>query len=82
MSSSGVKPRFVPTKWESIDPTQVAAQGKSVRIISNTSRIFLAVTISKWDFDQESTLRGHESLYEDLAEISRTSTDNNNLNNE
>ncbi|CAF5123505.1 unnamed protein product, partial [Rotaria sp. Silwood1] len=27
-SSSTVKPRFVPTKWESIDPTQVATQGK------------------------------------------------------
>ncbi|CAF3517404.1 unnamed protein product [Rotaria sp. Silwood1] len=65
-SSSTVKPRFVPTKWESIDPTQVATQ---------------AVTISKWDFDQESTIKGNESLYEDLAETSRTSSDNNNNNN-
>jgi hypothetical protein len=30
--SSTIKPRFVPTKWESIDPTQVAAQGKILRI--------------------------------------------------
>ena len=40
---------------------------------------FLAVTISKWDFDHESTVKGNESLYEDLAE---TSTENNNSNNE
>lgn len=26
-SSSTVKPRFVPTKWQSIDPNEVAAQG-------------------------------------------------------
>ncbi|CAF0996199.1 unnamed protein product [Adineta steineri] len=63
-SSSEIKPRFVPTKWQSIDPSQVAAQ---------------AVTISKWDFDQESTIKGNESLYEDLAE---TSKDNNHTNND
>jgi hypothetical protein len=27
-SSSAVKPRFVSTKWQSIDPNEVAAQGK------------------------------------------------------
>lgn len=26
-SSSMIKPRFVPTKWQSIDPNEVAAQG-------------------------------------------------------
>ncbi|CAF4064492.1 unnamed protein product [Rotaria sp. Silwood2] len=62
-SSSTIKPRFVPTKWESVDPTLITTQ---------------AVTISKWDFDQESTIKGNESLYEDLAETSRTSSDNNN----
>jgi U2-associated protein SR140 len=66
-SSSTVKPRFVPTKWQSIDPNQVAAQ---------------AVTISKWDFDQESTVKGTESLYEDLAETSQTSSDNHHINND
>jgi U2-associated protein SR140 len=66
-SSSSTKARFVPTKWQSIDPTEVAAQ---------------AVTISKWDFDQESAVKGTESLYEDLAETSRTSNENNNTNND
>jgi hypothetical protein len=80
--SSTAKPRFVPTKWESIDPTQVAAQGKLFRIKTKNIFYFLAVTISKWDFDQESSVKGNESLYEDLAETSRTSSENNNLNNE
>jgi hypothetical protein len=56
-----------------------------LRIIENDQKyvsIFLAVTISKWDFDQESAVKGNESLYEDLAELSRTSTENNNINNE
>ncbi|CAF3945557.1 unnamed protein product [Rotaria magnacalcarata] len=66
-SSSTVKPRFVSTKWESVEPTQVATQ---------------AATISKWDFDQESAIKGNESLYEDLADISRTTFDNNNPNND
>ncbi|CAF0807648.1 unnamed protein product [Rotaria sordida] len=66
-SSSTAKPGFVPTKWESVDPTQTTTQGK-----------IIAVTVSKWDFDQESTIKGNESLYEDLAETSRTSSDNNN----
>ncbi len=51
-------------------------------MIRITFPIFLAVTISKWDFDQESAVKGNESLYEDLAELSRTSTENNNINNE
>ena len=42
----------------------------------------LAVTISKWDFDHESAVKGTESLYEDLAETSQSSTDNNNNNNQ
>ncbi|CAF1312333.1 unnamed protein product [Adineta ricciae] len=61
--STQIKPRFVPTKWESVDPNEVAAQ---------------AVIISKWDFDQESASKGVESLYEDLNETSRTSTENSN----
>ncbi|UJR37661.1 hypothetical protein I4U23_030357 [Adineta vaga] len=64
-SSGEIKARFVATKWESIDPTEVAAQ---------------AVTLSKWDFDQESAAKGSESLYEDLADTSKTSSENVNLN--
>lgn len=43
------------------------------------SNPFLAVTISKWDFDQESAMKGTESLYEDLT---GTSSDNHHQNNE
>jgi hypothetical protein len=36
-SSSTVKPRFVPTKWQSIDPNEVAAQGnQSYDAINNS----------------------------------------------
>lgn len=40
---------------------------------------FLAVTISKWDFDQESAMKGTESLYEDFD---GTPSDNHHQNNE
>ena len=87
-STSTVKPRFMPTKWQSIDPTQVAAQGKihdKNKDYLKTKKNFpflLAVTISKWDFDQESTVKGNESLYEDLTETRSTSTENNHINTE
>ena len=35
-TSSSAKPRFVPTKWQSIDPNQVAAQGNLFFFVSNT----------------------------------------------
>lgn len=83
-SSSAVKPRFVATKWESIDPNEVAAQGKLFRRNSPLSSwsfvsfsLSLAVTISKWDFDQESAAKGNENPYEDLTD-SKSSADNNN----
>jgi len=33
-------------------------------------------------FEQDLVVKGNESLYEDLADTSRTSTENNNINNE
>jgi hypothetical protein len=35
-SSSTIKPRFVPTQWQSIDPNQVAAQGNLFSSNANT----------------------------------------------
>lgn len=32
-SSSTVKPRFVPTKWQTIDPSNVTAQGNVLKSI-------------------------------------------------
>lgn len=69
-SAPAAKPRFVATKWESVDPSQVAAQGSrapSART-SHDGSARLAVTISKWDFDQEAAARGNDSLYDDLAQ--------------
>lgn len=37
--------------------------------------------MSKWDLDQESNIKGNESLYEDLAETSKSSYDSNHNNN-
>jgi hypothetical protein len=43
-SSSAVKPRFVPTKWQSIDPNQVAAQGNL--FFSNTHTKIVSYSLS------------------------------------
>jgi hypothetical protein len=51
-------------------------------LVPKSFYILLAVTLSKWDFDQESAGKGTESLYEDLAETSQTSSDNHHINNE
>lgn len=43
-SSSTSKARFIPTKWESIDPNEVAAQGKSAVIFFCQNLIFAFVS--------------------------------------
>ncbi|CAF0758801.1 unnamed protein product [Didymodactylos carnosus] len=82
--SSTVKPRFVQTKWETVDPSKLVEQ---------------AVTTSKWDlFDEEKSndevshthtkSKAKESLYEDIGEeeelsrkqSSNTSTASMNMN--
>ena len=40
-STSTAKPRFVPTKWQSIDPNQVAAQGNHFFEYMNTKIPFI-----------------------------------------
>lgn len=85
-SNSAAKPRFVPTKWESIEPDRVTAPGLCLTVGERKTNEFSsmisfspAVTSSKWDVDNEINTRPTESLYEDLAEKSY-STDNSNSN--
>lgn len=54
-SAAAAKARFVPTKWESIDPTQVASQGKiystiNMLIIKHTRILLLSCHYIKMGF--------------------------------